>query len=299
VMSKRRLLELVKSGLVRGWDDPRMPTLSGLRRRGYTPEAIRDFADRISVAKRDSVVDIALLEHCLREDLNRRAPRAFAVLRPLRLVIENYPEGQVEEFEIPRNPEDPTAGTRRVPFSRELFIEQDDFRETPPPKYWRLFPGNEVRLRGAYLVRCTGVVTNDAGEIVEVRCTYDPDSRGGAAPDGRKVKSTLHWLAAGHALPAEVRLYEHLFATPDPDDVPEGGDWRANLNPDSEQILTGCWVEPSLAGFAPEQFVQFERLGYFTVDPDTAAGRLVFNRSVTLKDPWARIERRGPTDSTR
>ena len=293
VLSKRRLLELVRTGVVRGWDDPRMPTLSGMRRRGYTPEAIRAFCHRIGVAKRDSVVDVALLEHGLREDLNRRAPRAFGVLRPLRVVIENYPAGREETFEVPVNPEDPEAGVRAVPFSREVLIEGDDFRETPPPKFWRLFPGNEVRLRGAYLVRCTSVVKDEAGEVIEVRCTYDPDSRGGNAPDGRKVKSTIHWLSAAHAVPAEVRLYEHLFLRPDPDDVEEGLDWRANLNPSSEEVLTGARVEPSLAGVQPGDRVQFERLGYFCVDPDTAsAGRLVFNRTVTLRDTWAKIERR-------
>ena len=293
MMSKRRLLELVKTGTVHGWDDPRMPTISGLRRRGYTPEAIRDFADRIGVAKRDSVVDIALLEHCLREDLNARAPRRFAVLRPVKLIIDNYPEGTIETFEVPNNPERPDAGTRSVEFSRTLWIEQDDVRDPPPPKYWRLFPGNEVRLRSAYLVHCTNVVKDAAGKIVEVHATYDPASRGGSAPDGRKVKSTIHWLSADRALPAEVRLYEHLFTSPDPDEVPEGQDWRANLNPSSEEILPGCWVEPLLAGSAPEQFFQFERLGYFVLDPDSAEGKLVFNRSVTLKDAWARIEKKG------
>ncbi len=293
VLSKRRLLELVRTGVVRGWDDPRMPTLSGMRRRGYTPEAIRTFCERIGVAKRDSVVDVALLEHGLREDLNRRAPRAFGVLRPLRVVIENYPADAEETFEVAANPEDPAAGARRVPFARELLIDRDDFRETPPPKFWRLFPGNEVRLRGAYLVTCTGVVKDEGGEVVEVRCTYDPDTRGGNAPDGRKVKSTIHWLSARHALPAEVRLYEHLFISPDPDDVAEGQDWRANLNPSSEEVLTAARVEPSLAGARPGEVVQFERLGYFCVDPDAAtAGRLVFNRTVTLRDSWAKIERR-------
>jgi glutaminyl-tRNA synthetase len=289
VMSKRRLLELVRGGAVRGWDDPRMPTISGLRRRGYTPEAIRLFADRIGVAKRDSVVDIALLEHCLREDLNARARRRFAVLRPVKLVIENYPEGRVETFEVPNNPEDPEAGTRPVEFSRELWIQRDDVRETPPPKYWRLFPGNEVRLRSAYLVTCTGVVKDEAGEITEVHVTHDPASRGGAAPDGRKVRSTIHWLSAAHSLPAEVRLYDHLFTNPDPDDVPDGEDWRMNLNPASEEILTECRVERSLAGAEPESFWQFERLGYFVVDPDSTPGRLVFNRSVTLRDAWAKV----------
>ncbi len=290
VMSKRKLLQLVQEGVVSGWDDPRMPTISGLRRRGFTPEAIRDFADRIGVAKRDSVVDVQLLEHCLREDLNRRAPRKFAVLRPLKLVIENYPEGQVEAFEVPNNPEDEAAGTRTVPFARELWIEHDDFREVPPPKYFRLSPGHEVRLRSAYLVRCTGIVKDAAGNAVEVRCTYDPATRGGATPDGRKVKATLHWLSAAHAVPAEVRLYDRLLTKPDAGDVEEGQDWKSILNPDSVEVLPGCWVEPSLAGAAPGGRVQFERLGYFCVDPDSAAGKLVFNRTVTLRDSWAKIE---------
>ncbi len=289
VMSKRRLLELVREGVVRGWDDPRMPTISGLRRRGFTPQAIRAFAARIGVAKRDSVVGIQLLEHCLREDLNARAPRRFAVLRPVKLVIDNYPEGRVEMFEVPNNPEDPGAGTREVAFSRELWIEAEDVREVPPAKYWRLFPGNEVRLRSAYLVTCTGVVKDGSGAIVEVHATYDPASRGGSAPDGRRVKSTVHWLSAAHALPAEVRLYEHLFTRPDPDDVPEGQSWRAVLNPHSEEVLTSCWVEPALAGARVEEFFQFERLGYFVVDPDSTRKRLVFNRSVTLKDAWAKV----------
>jgi glutaminyl-tRNA synthetase len=292
VMSKRKLLQLVQEGVVSGWDDPRMPTISGLRRRGFTPEAIRDFADRIGVAKRDSVVDVQLLEHCLREDLNRRAPRKFAVLRPLKLVIENYPEGQVEEFEVQNNPEDPAAGTRTVPFSRVLWIEHDDFRETPPPKYFRLYPGHEVRLRSAYLVRCTGVVKDAAGHVVEVRAAYDPATRGGATPDGRKVKATMHWLSADHAVPAEVRLYDRLLTKPDAGDVEEGQDWKSNINPDSLEVLDNCWVEASLAGAASEERFQFERLGYFCVDPDSAAGKLVFNRTVTLRDAWAKIEQK-------
>ncbi|HQU34310.1 MAG: glutamine--tRNA ligase [Acidobacteria bacterium 21-70-11] len=292
VMSKRKLLQLVQESVVSGWDDPRMPTISGLRRRGFTPEAIRDFADRIGVAKRDSVVDVQLLEHCLREDLNRRAPRKFAVLRPLKLVIENYPEGQVEAFEVPNNPEDPAAGTRTVPFSRVLWIEHDDFRETPPPKYFRLSPGHEVRLRSAYLVRCTDVVKDAAGNVVEVRAAYDPATRGGATPDGRKVKATMHWLSAAHAVPAEVRLYDRLLTKPDAGDVGEGQDWKSNINPDSIEVLGNCWVEASLAGAASEERFQFERLGYFCVDPDTAAGRLVFNRTVTLRDAWAKIEQK-------
>jgi glutaminyl-tRNA synthetase len=293
VLSKRRLIELVRSGVVRGWDDPRMPTIAGLRRRGYTPESIRDFCNRIGVAKADSVVDIALLEHCLREDLNRRAPRVMAVLRPLRLVIENYPEGQVEYLQAMNNPEDPAAGSRPVPFSRVLYIERDDFRENPPPKYYRLAPGREVRLRYAYLVRCTDVKKDERGEPVEIRCTYDPATRGGNAPDGRRPKATLHWVSAAHALRAEARLYDHLFVKPDPDDVPEGADWRANLNPNSLEVLRDCWVEPSLAGAAPESRYQFERLGYFCVDPDSTADRLVFNRTVALRDTWAKIERSG------
>jgi glutaminyl-tRNA synthetase len=292
VMSKRKLLQLVQEGMVSGWDDPRMPTISGLRRRGFTPEAIRDFADRIGVAKRDSMVDVQLLEHCLREDLNRRALRKFAVLRPLKLVVENYPEGQVEEFEVPNNPEDPAAGTRRVPFSRELWIEHDDFRETPPPKYYRLSPGKEVRLRSAYFVRCTSVVKDAAGNVVEVRCTYDPASRGGAAPDGRKVQATMHWLSAAHSVPAEVRLYDRLLTRPDPGDVEEGQNWKANINQGSLEVLDRCWVEPSLAGAKPEERFQFERLGYFCVDPDSTGGKLVFNRTVTLRDTWAKIEQK-------
>jgi glutaminyl-tRNA synthetase len=294
VMSKRKLLELVASGIVSGWDDPRMPTLSGLRRRGYTPEAIRDFCDRIGVAKRDSVVDIALLEHCLREDLNRRAQRAMAVLRPLKVVLENYPEGLVEEMEVPNNPEDPAAGTRKVPFSRVLWIERDDFRETPPPKYWRLFPGNEVRLRSAYLARCTGVVKDPGtGEVTEARCTYDPATRGGNAPDGRRVKSTIHWVSAAHAADGEVRLYDHLFGVEDPTAVPEGTDWKATLNAASLETLRGAKVEPMLVAARPGDSFQFERLGYFCADiGDSRPGAPVFNRTVTLKDTWARIEKK-------
>ena len=291
-MSKRRLLELVKGGFVSGWDDPRMPTICGFRRRGYTPEAIREFCRRIGVNKNDSVVDIQLLEHCIREDLNRRAPRVMAVLRPLRVVIDNYPEGQTEELEAINNPEDPSAGTRRVPFSRVLYIEQDDFREVPPPKYYRLSPGREVRLRYAYFITCTGVVRDPkTGEVVEVHCTYDPATRGGDSPDGRKVKSTLHWVSAAHAIPAEVRLYDHLFVKPDPDDVPEGQDYRSNLNPTSLQVVKPAWVEPSLAVAAVGERYQFERLGYFCIDPASKPGSLVFNRTVTLKDTWAKIEK--------
>jgi glutaminyl-tRNA synthetase len=292
VMSKRKLLELVQDGLVSGWDDPRMPTISGLRRRGVPPAAIRDFADRIGVAKRDSVVDVQLFEHCVREELNRHAPRRMAVLRPVKLVVDNYPTGQTEEFEVANNPEDPAAGSRKVPFARELWIEQDDVREVPPPKYWRLFPGNEVRLRSAYLVRCTGLVKNASGAIVEVHATYDPATRGGGAPDGRKVKSTIHWVAAGHAVDAEVRLYESLFTTPDPGDAGEGGDWKTNINPASLEVLTGCKLEPALAAALPEERFQFERMGYFCVDIGSAPGRPSFDRTVTLKDTWARIEKK-------
>jgi glutaminyl-tRNA synthetase len=291
VMSKRRLLELVKGGHVRGWDDPRMPTLVGMRRRGYPPEAIRTFCDRIGVAKKDSIVDIQLLEHCVREDLNKRAPRVMAVLRPLKVVIENYPEGQVEELDAINNPEDPAAGTRKVPFSRELYIEREDFMEEPPKKFFRLAPGREVRLRYAYFIKCVDVVKDASGEVVELRCTYDPATRGGDAPDGRKVKATLHWVSAAHALPAEARQYDQLFTLENPSDVPEGTDWKDALNPDSEEVLRDCRVEPSLAGAAPGARLQFERLGYFCVDPDSAPGRLVFNRTVTLKDAWAKIQR--------
>jgi glutaminyl-tRNA synthetase len=288
VMSKRKLLALVESGHVRGWDDPRMPTIAGLRRRGYTPEAIRDFCERIGVTKKNSMVDLALLEHCLRDDLNRRAPRAMAVLRPLRLVLENYPEGQVEQMAAVNNPEDPAMGTRAVPFSRVLHIERDDFREVPPPKYYRLAPGREVRLRYGYFVRCTGVVKDPAtGEVVEVRATYDPATRGGDAPDGRKVKATIHWVSASHAVPAEVRLYDALFTKPTPD---EDEDFRSNLAPTSLEVVTAR-VEPGLAGAAPGQRYQFERLGYFAVDPDAAPGRPVFNRTVGLRDTWAKLDR--------
>jgi glutaminyl-tRNA synthetase len=291
-MSKRRLLTLVENGHVNGWDDPRMPTLAGLRRRGYTPEAIRDFCDRIGVAKSNSTVDIALLEHCLREDLNKRAPRVMAVLRPLKLVIENYPEGQVEELEAVNNPEDLNAGTRKVPFTRELYIEQEDFREDPPKKYFRLFPGNEVRLRYAYIVKCTGVVKNQNGEITEVRCTYDPTTKSGSGQEGKKVKGTIHWVSAKHAIRAEVRLYDHLFNKPNPDDFAEGQDFAVNLNPNSLETLTACRLEPSLASAVAGHRYQFERHGYFIADAkDSAATQLVFNRTVTLRDSWAKIEK--------
>ncbi len=299
VMSKRKLLRLVKEKYVEGWDDPRMPTICGLRRRGYTPEAIREFCRRIGVAKFDGVSEIALLEHCLREDLNRRAPRVMGVLRPLRVVIENYPEGQVEELEAINNPEDPAAGTRRVPFSKVIYIEQDDFMEDPPRKFFRLAPGREVRLRYAYFITCNEVVKDPAtGEVVELRCTYDPATRGGDSPDGRKVKATLHWVADAEAIDAEVRLYDHLFNREDPDKVDaEDQDFTANLNPDSLTVLRGCKVEPSLAGAAPGHRCQFERRGYFCVDRDSTPDHLVVNRTVTLKDTWAKIQRAGKANA--
>jgi glutaminyl-tRNA synthetase len=294
VLSKRVLLRLVNEGHVRGWDDPRMPTISGLRRRGFPAEGIREFAAMIGVAKADSVVEVGQLEFAVRGVLNRSAQRRFAVLDPLRVVVENYPEGQVEEMSMINNPEDPSAGTRSVPFTRELWIERDDFMEDPPSKFFRLAPGREVRLRGAYFVTCREVVKDAAGEIVELRCTYDPATRGGDAPDGRRPKATLHWVSAGHALPAEVRLYDHLFTRPDPG---AEGDLFADLNPDSETVLAGCLVEPSLADTAVGETVQFERLGYFSPDPDSGPGRLVFNRTLTLKDSWARLQARGRQDT--
>jgi glutaminyl-tRNA synthetase len=292
VLSKRRLLELVKGGCVAGFDDPRMPTLAGLRRRGYTPEAIRDFCRRIGIAKFDSTVDVQLLEHCLRDDLNKRTLRRMGVLRPLRVVIENYPEGRSEELQAVNNPEDPAAGTRKAPFGRILYIERDDFMESPPKDFFRLAPGREVRLRYAYFITCTGVVKDPTtGEVTELVCTYDPATRGGDAPDGRKVKATLHWVSAAHALDAEVRLYDHLFTKPDPDDVEPGKDWLANLNPQSLDVLKGCKVEPGLAGAKPGDRFQFERLGYFCADKDSRPGALVFNRTVTLKDAWVKIQK--------
>jgi glutaminyl-tRNA synthetase len=293
VMSKRRLLELVKSGFVAGWDDPRMPTLCGLRRRGYTPEAIRNFCGRIGVTKFNSLTDMALLENSLREDLNKRAPRVMAVLRPLKVVIENYPDGQTEELSAINNPEDPSAGTRKVPFSKTLFIEQDDFLENPPKKFFRLSPGTEVRLRYAYFITCTGVEKDAAGNVTELRCTYDPATRGGDSPDGRKVKATLHWVSADHALNAEVRLYDHLCKAADAGDVPDGGDWKENLNENSLEVIPDAKLEPSLAGKHAGWFCQFERLGYFCVDPDSTAAKPVFNRTVTLKDTWAKIKQQG------
>jgi glutaminyl-tRNA synthetase len=286
VMSKRRLLELVQEQHVNGWDDPRMPTIVGMRRRGYTAEAIRAFCERIGVAKRENLVDVALLEHAVREDLNTRANRVMGVLRPLRVVIDNYPEGQSEEVDVVNNPEDESAGTRKVPFSRVLYIEQDDFREDPPKKFFRLAPGREVRLRCAYFITCTGVVKNDAGEIVELRATYDPATRGGDAPDGRKVKATLHWVSAAHAVDAEVRLYERLFSVEEPGKVE---DYRTVLNPNSLEVVSQAKVEPAAAAPSGTRF-QFERIGYFAVDKDSTPGKPVFNRTVTLKDSWAKIE---------
>jgi glutaminyl-tRNA synthetase len=288
LMSKRKLLRLVEEGHVTGWDDPRMPTLSGLRRRGYTPEAVRNFCEHIGVAKRDSTVDMALLEHVIRDDLNRRAPRVMAVLRPLKVVIVNYPEGQTEELDAVNNPEDAAMGTRRVPFSRELYIEREDFLEDPPRQFFRLAPGREVRLRYAYFITCVEVIKDETGEVVELHCTYDPATRGGNAPDGRRVKATLHWVSAAHALQATVRLYDHLFATPDPD---AAADVTEALNPHSVEVLTACQVEPSLAAAAPGSRYQFERQGYFCVDTvDSTPEALVFNRTVSLRDTWARIQ---------
>jgi glutaminyl-tRNA synthetase len=292
LLSKRKLLTLVQEGRVRGWDDPRMPTLAGIRRRGYPPEAIRNFCGAIGVSKTNGTIELGLLEHHVREDLNRRAPRAMAVLRPLRVVIDNYPEGQTEEMEAVNNPEDASAGTRLVPFSRVLYIEQDDFREVPPPKYFRLSPGKEVRLRYGYFITCTGVVKDEKGDVVEIHCTYDPATHGGNAPDGRKVKSTIHWVSAAHAIEAEVRMYDNLFLKEDPNETEEGQDFTANLNPHSLEILSDAKLEPSLANARAGDRFQFERLGYFSVDPDSAGGTLVFNRTAGLKDTWAKIEQR-------
>jgi glutaminyl-tRNA synthetase len=295
IMSKRKLLELVQEERVAGWDDPRMPTIGGMRRRGYTPAAIRSFCDRIGVAKRENIVDVAVLEHAVREDLNRHAPRLMAVLDPLRVVIENYPESQTETFAIDRNPEDPAAGTRDVPFSRVLWIERDDFREDPPKKFFRLAPGREVRLRGAYFVTCTGVDRDPAtGAITGLRCMYDPSTRGGDSADGRKVKATLHWVSAAHCLDVEVRLYDRLFTSENPGSA---DDYRAQLNRDSLQVVPHCVMEPSAAKAPAGTRFQFERVGYFCVDPDSTDDRLVFNRTVTLKDSWARIEARGSIPS--
>jgi glutaminyl-tRNA synthetase len=293
VMSKRRLLTLVKDGHVRGWDDPRLPTLAGLRRRGFTPEAIREFCRVIGVAKTESVIDVLRLEDAVRDHLNKTAPRAMAVLRPLKVVIENYPEGKTEEMEVAVNPEDPAAGMRKVPFSRVLYIERDDFMEDPPKQFFRLAPGREVRLRGAYFITCREAVKDAQGGIAELRCAYDPATRGGDSPDGRKVKGTLHWVSAAHAVDAEVRLYDRLFVKPDPDDVEPGKDWLSNLNPKSLETLAGCKLEPSLAGAKPGDRFQFERLGSFCVDKDSAPGRPVFNRTVSLRDTWVKIQQKG------
>jgi glutaminyl-tRNA synthetase len=290
LLSKRKLLDLVQEGHVQGWDDPRMPTIGAMRRRGYTPEAIRAFCERIGVAKRENVVDVALLEHAVREDLNKTSPRVMGVLNPLLVVIENYPPGQSEAFEVVNNPEDPSAGSRMVPFSRELFIERDDFREDPPKKFFRLAPGREVRLRGAYFITCTQVLKDANGQVTELRCTYDPATRGGDAPDGRKVKATLHWVSATHAIEAEVRLYDRLFKSEMPD---AAGDYLSDLNPSSLEVLPHAKLEPSVGDAPVGKRYQFERLGYFCVDRDSASGKLVFNRTVTLKDTWARIEQRG------
>ncbi|MFZ5987234.1 MAG: glutamine--tRNA ligase/YqeY domain fusion protein [Bacillota bacterium] len=290
VMSKRKLLQLVKEGHVKGWDDPRMPTISGLRRRGYTPEAVREFCARIGVAKSNSMVDIALLEHCIREELNQKATRVMAVLRPLKVVIDNYPEDMVEEFEVPNNPEDPDSGTRKVPFSRVIYIEQDDFCENPPKKYFRLAPGQEVRLKSTYFIKCVNVVKDEkTGEIIEVHCTYDPDSRGGNSPDGRKVKGTIHWVSAAHAIDGEVRLYEHLFNLPNPGSE-ENVDFLEQINSDSLEVLASCKLEPGLKDAKPGDMFQFLRLGYFCVDiVDSKEGAPVFNRTVSLKDTWAKV----------
>jgi glutaminyl-tRNA synthetase len=289
VMSKRKLLQLVQQGHVNGWDDPRMPTITGLRRRGYTPESIRDFCARIGVAKKENVIDMAQLEHSVREDLNRRAPRVMAVLRPLKVVLTNFPEGHVEEMDVINNPEDPAAGTRKVPFSRVLYIEREDFMENPPKKFFRLAPGREVRLRCAFFIRCDEVIKDDRGEILELRCTYDPATRGGDAPDRRKVKATLHWVSAAHARSAEVRLYDRLFSVEDPERGADGKTFLDYLNPHSLEVLRGCLVEPALATAEAGERFQFERLGYFSVDPDTKKDAPVFNRTVSLRDTWAKI----------
>ena len=291
-LSKRKLLQLVQQKHVSGWDDPRMPTLSGIRRRGYTPEAIRNFCKAIGVSKTNGSIELAMLEHFVREDLNKRAPRAMAVLRPLKVVIDNYPENQVEEMDAVNNPEDATAGARKIPFSRVLYIERDDFREDPPKGYYRLSPGREVRLRYGYLVTCTGVVKNEKDEVIEVHCTYDPATRGGNTPDGRKVKSTIHWVSAAHAIDAEVRLYQTLFTQEDPNDTKDGEDFTVNLNPQSLEVRKNAKLEPSLTNAPAGSRYQFERLGYFCVDPDSTPGKPVFNRTVALKDTWAKVEKK-------
>jgi glutaminyl-tRNA synthetase len=294
VMSKRRLLELVKNQYVHGWNDPRMPTICGLRRRGYTPEAIRAFCERIGVARNDSTIEMVWLEDALREDLNKRAERRMAVLKPLKVILDNYPEGETDELDAINNPEDEKAGSRKVPFSKVLYIERDDFMEDPPKKYFRLGPGREVRLRYAYFIKCVSAVKDPAsGEVTELHCTYDPATRGGNAPDGRKVQGTIHWVSAAHAISAEVRLYDHLFVKPNADDVPEGQDWRSNLNPNSLQVVKDAKLEPSLKDVKAGDKVQFERLGYFAVDEDSKPGALVFNRAVTLKDTWAKEQKKG------
>jgi glutaminyl-tRNA synthetase len=292
LLSKRKLLQLVQEGRVSGWDDPRMPTLGGIRRRGYTPEAVRNFVGAIGVSKTNGSIELAMLEHFVREDLNKRSPRVMAVLRPLKVVIDNYPENQVEEMDAVNNPEDASAGSRKVPFSRVLYIEQDDFREDPPKGYFRLSPGREVRLRYGYFITCTSVAKNEKGEVVEVHCTYDPATRGGNAPDGRKVKSTIHWVSAAKAIDAEVRIYENLFTKENPGEVQEGQDFTANLNPNSLEVITNAKLEPSLASAAAGNRYQFERLGYFCVDPDSRPGKPVFNRTVALKDTWAKVEKK-------
>jgi glutaminyl-tRNA synthetase len=298
LLSKRKLLQLVRDGHVRGWDDPRMPTISGIRRRGYTPEAIRTFVANVGVTKTNGTIELAMLEHFVRDDLNQHARRVMAVLRPLKVVIDNYPEGQTEEMEAVNNPEDSSAGTRKVPFSRELYIEQDDFREEPPKGYYRLSPGKEVRLRYGYFITAKNVVKNAAGEIMEVHCTYDPATRGGNAPDGRKVKSTIHWVSAAHAIDAEIRLYDNLFANPDPGDVPEGQDFTANLNPNSLEVVKQAKLEPSLKDAKAGDRYQFERLGYFCADDDSKPGAQVFNRTVALKDTWAKVEKKQAATGT-
>jgi len=292
LLSKRKLLQLVQEERVTGWDDPRMPTLGGIRRRGYTPEAVRNFCGAIGVSKTNGSIELAMLEHFVREDLNKRSPRVMAVLRPLKVVIDNYPEGQIEEMDAVNNPEDASAGTRKVPFSRVLYIEQDDFREDPPKGYFRLAPGREVRLRYGYFVTCKSVVKNEKGEVVEVHCTYDPASRGGNSPDGRKVKSTIHWVSAASAVEAEVRIYENLFTKENPNEIEDGQDFTANLNPKSLEVINDAKLEPSLANATAGGRYQFERLGYFCVDPDSKPGKLVFNRTVALKDTWAKVEKK-------
>jgi len=290
-MSKRKLRELVEKNYVNGWDDPRMPTISGLRRRGYTPESIRDFCSRIGVAKRDSTVDIALLEHCVREDLNSNASRVMAVLRPLKIIIDNYPEDQVEWLDAENNPENPEMGFRKIPFSRELYIEQEDFMEDPPKKFFRLSPGGEIRLKSAYIIKCEQVVKNEQGEIVELHCSYDPESKSGGATSGRKIKGTSHWVSAAHAIPAEVRLYESLFLVENPDEEEGGKDYKSNLNPDSLEILSNCLVEPGLAEADTSKRYQFLRQGYFCLDLDSSKEKLVFNRIVSLRDSWAKAQK--------